>query len=352
MIQTSATPSSLFETIPPLATWGFAFLTIITLMVCQRGPILRLDPPNLPDSDTRSAEDFETGDPCSSSPEARGCGPSEPSEPFQPLRFRALSWLHHRVAHSLKHPNGFGRSVPDRGTDLVTPPASPALIEHGLSSRNCRYGELTHQHLQDVFDARSHACTAEREVQVRQARHSRLGLTCSGLNTGGGFPPACSKHREQELVAMGMNLKVSAWEGGLHTVLELVPEQRRRVACGPYVNIGLSDLQVGRLVVPNTVVVADKSQRMCAANLKTNVNAVLRVHQQSLRRSIPSRRRLSHELRCGLPEDAAKGAGQLSCERLRVIGQRLENRHAEVSHSPPAGSGSHPDAAESATHSA
>lgn len=33
MIQTSATPSSLFETIPPLATWGFAFLTIITLMV-------------------------------------------------------------------------------------------------------------------------------------------------------------------------------------------------------------------------------------------------------------------------------------------------------------------------------
>ena len=170
--------------------------------ICQRGPILRLDPPNLPDSETRSAEDFETGDPCSSTLEARACGPSEPGEPVQPLRSRALSWLHHCVAHSLEHPYGFGRSVPDRGADLVTPPASPALIEHCLSSRNWCNGELTHQHLQDVFDARSHACTAEREVQVRQARHSRLGLTCSGLNTGGGLPPACSGQVRDSGVAL------------------------------------------------------------------------------------------------------------------------------------------------------
>lgn len=37
-------------------------------LTCQRGPILRLDPPNLPDSETRSADDFETGGPATLAP--------------------------------------------------------------------------------------------------------------------------------------------------------------------------------------------------------------------------------------------------------------------------------------------
>lgn len=113
--------------------------------------------------------------------------------PVHALRTRARGRLHHCVAHSAKHPNGFGRRIPDSGANLATPPPSPTRIEHNLSPRDRRDGELAHQYLKDAFDAWPHACSAPRGGATPSAA---VGTPIRG-------PAAVSRRPERELVSRG-----------------------------------------------------------------------------------------------------------------------------------------------------